>query len=296
MKLSVFTVMLPDCTLHETVDLLQKNGYDGVEWRFTNTDAAKQSEAPSFWGNNYSTVESNASEEELLALKKLTDDAGLQVPNLASYIQSGDLAATERAMRAAKLLGSPSIRIGVPGYDRSRNYWDLLKEARAYFHETVEMSKTFGVKGIIEVHHGNIASSATLARQLVEGFDVDHIGVIFDPGNMVHEGFEQYKMGLEVLGDYLAHVHVKNAIWNRTGAATPLLGGDGETDKHNKWHDPQWKAAWGPISEGVVHWPQVISDLRAVGYDGWLSFEDFSASAPSDALLRDNMAYIRSLL
>ncbi|NIK76321.1 sugar phosphate isomerase/epimerase [Paenibacillus castaneae] len=295
MKLSVFTVMLPDCSVNQTLELLRNNGYDGVEWRFTHNDPAKQSEAPSFWGNNYSTIEASSSEDELLALKRLTDDAGLVVPNLAAYIGSGDLAATETAMRAAKLLGAPSVRIGVPGYDRSRHYADLLKEARNYLHQTQELSQTYGVKGAIEVHHGNIASSATLARQLVDGLDADRIGVIYDPGNMVHEGFEQYKLGLEALGEYLAHVHVKNAIWKRTAASLP----DKETassDGQSKPHAPLWQAAWSPISEGIVHWPQVIADLKAVGYDGWLSFEDFSASAPSDTLLRENIAYIRSLL
>ncbi|MNH42928.1 hypothetical protein D3C79_1047240 [compost metagenome] len=71
------------------------------------------------------------------------------------------------------------------------------------------------------MHFGNIAPSASLARQLVDGFDAKHIGVIYDPGNMVYEGFEQYKLGLEVLGEYLGHVHVKNAIWSRTDAPVP---------------------------------------------------------------------------
>lgn len=299
MKISVFTVMLPDCPLDRTVELLSSNGYDGVEWRFTKSDMAKLEETPSFWGNNLSTVQSDASEEELVALKRLTDDAGLEVPNVAAYIQSGDLIATERAMRAAKVLGAPSIRIGVPGYDRSRHYADLLKEAREYLHETQELSRTYGVKGAIEVHFGNIASSATLARQLVDGFDADRIGVIYDPGNMVYEGFEQYKLGIEVLGDYLAHVHVKNAMWQKTNAAMPVSvasAGAAVSPEQSKPHDPVWRAAWAPIAEGIVHWPQVIADLRAVGYDGWLSFEDFSGSAQSETLLRENIAYIRSLL
>ncbi|MNZ63054.1 hypothetical protein D3C78_811920 [compost metagenome] len=107
---------------------------------------------------------------------------------------------------------------------------------------------------------------------------------------MVYEGFEQYKLGLEVLGEYLGHVHVKNAIWSRTDAPVP------QAERSETQHEPLWKAAWSPVSEGVVHWPQVIADLRSIGYDGWLSFEDFSGSAPTETLLRDNMAYIRSLL
>ncbi|MDQ0111179.1 sugar phosphate isomerase/epimerase family protein [Paenibacillus harenae] len=288
MKFSVFTVMLPDCSQQRTLDLLRANGYDGVEWRFTKTNPAKRDEAPSFWGNNLSTVETDSSEAELLELKQLTEAAGLVVPNVAAYIGSGDLAATENAMRAAKLLGAPSIRIGVPNYDGKRTYQELYAEARAYLQEAEALSRSYGIQGLIEVHHGNIASSASLARRLVEGFDASHIGVIYDPGNMVHEGFENYQMGLELLGEYLAHVHVKNAAWQRTDETLPTIG-SGE-------HGRIWQASWSAVTAGVVHWPQVIAALRAVGYDGWLSFEDFSGSADSETLLRDNIAYIRSLL
>lgn len=287
MKFAVFTVMTPDCTIERTVELLQKHGYDGVEWRFTMTDPSKLEEVPSFWGNNLSTVQADASLEELRTIKRLADAAGLQSPNLASYIKSGDIEATERAMRAAKELGSPSVRIGVPGYNRTRPYAELVAEARDYLRETEALSRTYGVKGLIEIHFGNIATSASLARHLVEGFDSDNIGVIYDPGNMVHEGYEQYRMGLEVLGPYLAHVHVKNAVWTRT---------EHERSGNEGSHEPLWRAIWSPIPSGIVHWPQVIADLKAVGYDGWLSFEDFSGSAPSEELLRDNIAYIRSLL
>ncbi|MGO4537255.1 sugar phosphate isomerase/epimerase family protein [Paenibacillus sp. 2TAB19] len=288
MKFSVFTVMLPDCSQQRTLELLRANGYDGVEWRYTKTDPARREEAPSFWGNNLSTVETDTSEAELLELKQLTEAAGLVVPNVAAYIGSGDLAATENAMRAAKLLGAPSIRIGVPNYDGKRTYQELYAEARTYLQEAESLSRTYGVKGLIEVHHGNIAPSASLARRLVDGFDANHIGVIYDPGNMVHEGFENYQMGLEVLGEYLGHVHVKNAVWQRTDAALPTIG-SGE-------HGRIWQASWSAVTAGAVHWPQVIAALRAVGYDSWLSFEDFSGSADSETLLRDNLAYIRSLL
>ena len=43
-------------------------------------------------------------------------------------------------------------------------------------------------------------------RQALEGFDPAHIGLIFDPGNMVNEGFEDYQKSFELLGDYIAHI------------------------------------------------------------------------------------------
>ncbi len=282
MKFAVFTVMVPDLTLEQTVHALKKHGYDGVEWRVNAPDPAKQHEKPSFWGNNLSTVSTDATVKSLQDLSSITNQAGLRVPNLASYLQCGDLGAVERDMKIAVQLGAPSLRVGVPGYDRSRNYHDLLAESKTYLAGVQELSQQLGIKGLIEIHMGNIASSASLAYRLVEGFDPEHIGVIYDPGNMVFEGFEQYRLGLELLGPYLKHVHIKNALWKRKEGATA--------------QEHIWEAVWARMEEGIVPWRQVIQDLKAIGYDDWLSFEDFSGSGTTEQLLERNLVYIKSFL
>lgn len=283
MKFAVFTAMLPEYAPEEALALLKKHGYDGVEWRVSAIDRSRKEEKPSFWGNNLCTVDIESSEERLLELKALTDKAELTVPNLGCYLRVGDLQAVERDMRIAQTLGAPSIRIAVPGYNRTRPYGELFAEARAYMEGVQELAGRYGIQGLVEMHMNFIAPSAGLARRLVEGFDPKRIGVIFDPGNMVYEGYEQYRMGLEVLGEYLAHVHIKNAVWERSPNS-------GEAKA------PRWRTVSAPMSEGFAHWPQVIDDLKSVGYDGWLSFEDFSMSAPTEELLHHNLAYIQSLL
>jgi len=70
--------------------------------------------------------------------------------------------------------------------------------------------------------------SPALAERLVSHFDPRHVGVILDAGNMVYEGFETYSLAVDLLGPYLAHVHVKNAAWEATrqcGSAMPPLCG-----------------------------------------------------------------------
>ena len=283
MKLAVFTVMLPDFGLQDTLAVLQKTGYDGVEWRVTRHNPAAAGQEPSFWGNNQSTVDPSLGEGELLALKDAQDAAGLLVPNLGCYLAVGDLAAVEQSMKIAKLLGAPSIRIGVPGYDRSKPYGELLQEGRVYLDGVQALSQQYGVKGVAEIHFGNIACSASSARRLVEGFDPAHIGVIHDAGIMVHEGYENYRMGLEILDEYLAHVHVKNAFWVRSDEA-PASGVS------------PWKAQWAPLADGVVSLGQLFADLKHIGYDNWLSIEDFSNPHPDEQSLVTQSAYLRSLL
>ena len=40
---------------------------------------------------------------------------------------------------------------------------------------------------------------------------------------------------------------------------------------------------------------QFMEDLRAVRYDGWCSFEDFSDSGTTRQKLERNLAYVRAL-
>ena len=47
--------------------------------------------------------------------------------------------------------------------------------------------------------------------------------------------------------------------------------------------------------QGIIDFGQFMADLRAVGYDGWGSFEDFSDSGTTEQKLRRNLGYIRSL-
>jgi len=284
MKLSVFTVMLPNYAPEATIELLTRTGYDGVEWRVTHSDPNRAGEEPSFWGNNQSTINPDLPVEALRKLKKAHDEAGLAAPNLGCYLACGDLESTEQGMKVARELGAPAIRVGVPGYDRTEPYGDLLAKARRYLDGVQELGKQYGIKGLVEIHMGNIAPSASLARRLVEGFDPERIGVIHDAGNMVYEGFENYRMGLEVLGEYLGHVHVKNAVWHKSEEAP-------EPPRSSLWN-----ARWAPLREGVADLGQLFADLRHIGYDGWLSIEDFSSPHPNEASLRNQADYLRSLL
>jgi len=281
MKLSVFTVMLPEYGLQDAAKLLADHGYEGVEWRVTSVRPDLAGNPPSFWGNNRCTVDVATLPQQATTLRDLTKKAGLEMCNLATYMAASELEQIEKVMQAAKVLGAPSLRVGVPRYDRTRSYGELFAEARASLAEVEKLSKKYGIKGLIEIHMGNITPSASAARRLIEAFDPKHIGAIYDPGNMMYEGYEAWRMGLEILGEYLGHVHVKNTRWVTTG-----------TDENGTVH---WQAEATPVNEGMADWGQIIADLQHVGYDGFLSFEDFSTLPTPDKLAR-NAVYMRKLL
>jgi sugar phosphate isomerase/epimerase len=275
MKYAVFTVMLPDLTPEEAVAELAQAGYDGVEWRVTRIPPDFLHEAPSFWRNNLCTLSPTL--EDAQRARSLAANAGLSIPNLGTYLQVGDLPAVEEAMTFAVAVGAPSIRVGVARPERGQRYQELYANNVHYLAGVESLARRFGVKALIEIHHGTIAPSASLAHRLVCHFDPARIGVIHDAGNMVHEGFEDYRTGLELLGPYLGHVHVKNAAFQR-----PTEGG-------------VWRSHWAPLNDGVVDFLALWDALRNLSYDGWVTVEDFSQAYPSRDALRANIEFLRRL-
>lgn len=282
MKLSVFTVSTPDLTPERLAQEAKAAGLDGIEWRYKEVPEEVKAETPSFWRNNLCSISPFASEEEQLAFKAAADRHGLVSLSVTPYLTVGDMAATEQVLRTAKLVGASYIRVGVAGYNRSVPFGELFGKTRSYLQEAAALCREYGVKGLVEIHHNTIAPSPSAAYRLVEGRDPDALGVLYDPGNMVHEGMENYRMGMELLGPYLAHVHVKNAAWKP---------GEKQADG-----TVAWSCGWSPIREGIVSWKQVIDDLKAVGYDGYLGVEDFSSQYDSPAMLREFAAYMRELI
>lgn len=281
MKISVFTVCMPEYGLAETATLLAKAGYDGVEWRVQRLDPALASEPPSYWRHNQSTVNLDTIVEQAPAVRQLAHSAGLEMPSLASYVPLSDYESAEQLMRAARIMGVRMLRLAVPRYDRTRPYGQLYEEARADLEGVCRLAAAYEVKVLVEIHMGTIIPSAGLAHRLLDGLDPDLVGAIYDPGNMVCEGFEAWRMGLELLGPYLAHVHVKNYAWEPT-----------EEDAQGTLH---WAPHPAPLARGMVDWGQVIQDLQAVGYGGYLSLEDFDTTTSTEAKLRDDIAYLKRI-
>ena len=273
MKVGVFTVSLPDLTPDEAVREIKDAGYDGVEWRVTHVPEELRSDEPSFWGNNLCTLEPTV--EEARRARRLSEEAGLEIPGLGTYVALGDLEAAHEAMRFAVTAGVPQVRVGAGAPD-GRPYEELFDAAREFLAGVEDLARSHGVKALIEIHHKTICPSASLAQRLVSSCDPGLVGVILDPGNMAQEGFEDYRIGAELLGPYLAHVHIKNSAFER------LAGGG------------VWEPRWAPLEDGVVDFGQVFEALEHVGYDGWLVMEDFSGVRPSREALKFNLEFLRS--
>jgi sugar phosphate isomerase/epimerase len=278
MKYAIFTVSLPEWVPEQALINLRAAGYDGIEWRVIDQQPA---DPPGFWAGNRCTWPLTSLIQDAPQIKALCQTHGLTIPSLGTYVNCENLAAVEIAMQGAVALGAPQLRVGVPNYTGKEAYLPIRERAVQQYREVEKLAARYGVRALIEIHMGNITPSASSAAAFLQGFDPQYVGVIHDAGNMVYEGYEQYRMGLEVLGSYLAHVHIKNTAWRIIGQRS-----DGSNE---------WRAEFAALRSGVVDLRQLLSALRAVEYDSWLSFEDFSTSQPLAERVADNLAYIKQV-
>lgn len=279
MKYAWFTVGLPEYTPDEAVKALKRHGYDGVEWRVTadKGDTAK----PGFWSGNRTTLQPDWPDARFKAIADMTRSEGLEMPNLGSYARASDFEASRRAIDLAALMGIPCARVGVAAYTGEVNFNDLFKRDQEYYGKVVEYARRQKVKPLIEIHMGTIVASASAAARYVAAWKPEEIGVIHDAGNMVYEGFENYQMGMEMLGRHMAHIHIKNSAMVYEPADAPQR--------------LKWKAVAAPLRTGCADLAALFKAMRSVGYDGWLSIEDFSLVQSHEAKLQDALALLKEL-
>jgi sugar phosphate isomerase/epimerase len=276
-KFSVFTASTPDWTPAETVARLAEAGADGVEWRVTDQ---VDDGTVGFWAGNRATWPLTGLEEQVPEMARLVRDGGLACSAIGGYARCYEREAVDRLLAVTAALGAERVRVMVPALNGS-SYPALFEGARKDYAWIAERAAHHGVKALVELHHQTICASASAALRLIDGLDPAHVGVIHDVGNLLIEGQEDHRSAFEMLGPYLAHVHVKNVAWRETGRRD-----DGSAI---------WSAEWAPLRDGVADLGAYFDALKKHGYDGWVTIEDFSTALPLEERTRDNLAYIRAL-
>lgn len=281
MRYSATSVMLPQLTLEEQAGLLQRLGYDGIEWRVRRVSEEARGKGFSEWGahKNDLTPENFLSTAE--RMKRVAADHGLAIAGLASNAPATDFEQLRLLAEGAAACGAPLIRVGCPrGYDGTEDYNLLYEEAVEAYGKALEVVSRHGVKAALEIHGGTIHPSVSLAHRIVSNWEPPRVCVIYDPNNMVVDGYETTEVALELLGPYLGHVHV--------GGHKPVAKSRDETGT------VEW--GWESVSlgEGLYDHPRLLKKLKLIGYAGFISVEDFR-DAPVEEKLSNAIDYLRGV-
>jgi sugar phosphate isomerase/epimerase len=283
MKLSVTSVSMPGLDLVETCQLLSKLGYDGVELRVRYTpESAMGKGYTSPWGEHKTDLAPDNLAAKAADVAKIVSDHGLQIAAIASNLRADEIDDIKLLADGVSKLGNVPIRIGAPSrYDRTMNYDVLYDEAVEAYAKVLETLKPYGLKTLIEIHVGSIMVSASLAHRVVSHFSAEELGVIYDVNNMALDGFETFRIGMELLGPYMQH--------NHASGYRPVA-----TDQRDERGTLKWAWEICDLSDSILDIPQYMADLKAVGYEGYISIEDFRATDLEERLRR-NLEYLRAL-
>lgn len=167
------------------------------------------------------------------------------------------------------------VRVGFYRYDPVRGYRAGFDDARRGLSALAELGAHHGVRVALQLHHGTVHPSAGLALPLLAG--LDEVAVYADPGNQAKEGSEDWRLNLDLLGDRVACIGVKNAAWRET---------------------PQgWRCEFQPFTAGgVVPWPDIAAGLRDRDYTGMLSVHVHHEVPDVVDAVRQDIAHLRKLL
>lgn len=285
MKYSATTVCLPELNFVEQCQFLKSLGYDGLELRVRRVaDDVRAQAQPSFWGYHVNDITPDNFASHADEVKRILADHGLQLAGLATNMACNDLEQFKPALEGAVAAGAPFIRLGAASYFHGKDgedYREVLGETLAGFARCIELAKGTGIRLIVEMHGNTIHPSASLALKIAGAFSPNETGVIYDPQNMVRDGFETIAIAIPMLGDYLAHCHF--------GAHRPVPG-DLDANGTRQW---KWEAC--NLNEGLFHFPTAMQYLKQVNYQGFISIEDFRPNMDQREKFGNAISYLKSL-
>lgn len=197
---------------------------------------------------------SDFSPEKVKEVKAKLAAAGVSVSSIGSPLGkisieedfAPHLEKVKRTLEIQKELGAPYIRMFsfyLPeGQDPARFRGEVLER----LHRMVEEAAAWDSVLLHENEKGIYGDNAPRCKDLLDQFYGPHYQGVFDFANFVQVGQETLP-AYEMLKPYLAYVHVKDALF-ADGSVVPPGQGDG-------------------------HVKEILSDLIAGGYKGFLSLE-----------------------
>lgn len=216
-------------------------------------------------------LSSSATREDLSRIRDELDRVGLPVASLCTgyywgkSLSSPDtgerkeaLAFTKSYIRAARTLGTDAVLI-VPGsvdvgWDPTRPVVPLAQvydRAQESLRAVLPVAEKEHVTLCVENVWNKFLTGPFELVAFIDSFDNPHVKAYFDVGNCVIAGYPEH--WIEILGERIHRVHVKNFRRRDSGGTLSDFTGS--------------------LLDGNVNWPAVLSALRSIGYEGYLTAE-----------------------
>jgi sugar phosphate isomerase/epimerase len=272
MKLAFSTLGCPDWDLQQVAEHAGEYGYDGVELRIK--------------GDRHVDTAMSAAERKLAA--ESFRSRGVEIRSLSGYTiftgKTGEeveanLKQLQLNAELAYDLGAPLVRTFLGKVPEGMTFDFAVRQVAESLARAAEVVRPLGVSVVIETHDDFSASEA-VERVLREAGNPDGIAVLWDTVHTYHSG-ETAQQVTERFGSLIRHAHFKDCV---------------ASEDNGRGH----KYRYVLTGEGYIPIRENIQALRAIGYDGYLSFEWEKMWYPDlqgpEVALPQYLRYMRELL
>ncbi len=286
MKLGVFTVILGDLPLDQTLAYLKSQGVQEVEIGVGGNPGTAHGDAKKFL----------ADPKALAEFKAVIDASGIQIAALSVHgnpvhpnekIARQDHEDFEAAVLVAEKIGVKTVVTfsGCPGDSDTATYpnwvvaswptehqivkeWQWNEKLIPYWKKAGAFAQAHGIRVAIEMHPGfNVYNPSTLLRLREAVGPV--IGSNFDPSHLFWQGIDPVA-AIRALKGTIYHFHAKDTkIDPYNNAVKGVL----ETSTLDSLGDRPWIFRSVGYGHGEEVWRAIFSELRLAGYDGIISIE-----------------------
>jgi sugar phosphate isomerase/epimerase len=199
---------------------------------------------------------------------------GLAVSMITTGLTSASDPAARPTLATAGRMGVPLFKLGYWQYTPGISIESRLAEVRREVAALVGIGKEHGVTAGYHNHSGNYVGAAVWdTRSIIGDMDPKWIGYYFDPCHATAEGGEGgWLISLRMAIARIKMVAIKDFFWEKRAG--------------------KWEMRMCPLGEGMVHWTQFFSELRASGFTGPISMHVEYEPADENAITRD-FAFLR---
>ncbi|MFP3904385.1 MAG: sugar phosphate isomerase/epimerase family protein [Armatimonadota bacterium] len=273
MQLSLYTLLAKNEPLADSIELAANAGFDAVDVRQHEDGNHLPEDAPPERGEE---------------VKQMVADAGLHISGLTTYYRCGitdpaqaeqNMAGIRRSMELARAMEAPYFRISGPKWDAETGYAKQREITREQLGEISELAAEHDIVVTVEQHGGALTASAGQILDLFRGVANENLGVVYDPGNCLKEGYERPLVQVDMLGELIRAVHVKNGMTRSADPVQELLPVDQVR-----------------LDQGILDWPAIFEALKAIDYSGYITLEDFFEFSSLAEKFAWNVEYIRPLI
>ena len=168
----------------------------------------------------------------------------------------------------------------------------MVGEGIPYWSEAAQFAREHGCRIAVEMHPGMSVYNLPTLLRLREACGPE-IGANFDPSHLWWQGMDPCSScasSRPPAGSSTCTPRTPPSTTSRVAR-----GGVLETTS-NRESERSWRFATIGHGHDLVFWRGLVSQLRAVGYDGVLSVEHEDALAPIDAALKRSVSILESCI